>query len=123
LQVLLHYLIHHRLDSLANPLSKVGRLPKLPAFQEANLVSERGKLSVKHGIGIPVRQEGELTLKLLNLFLDAMTKFPAMEQVLVPVFHELVNKALQHLHDSTLKEGYLDLLLATFRAISVCLQT
>lgn len=65
------------------------------------------------------QQEGELTLKLLNLFLDAMTKFNNMEQVLVQFFYDLVNKTLQQLHTSTIKEGYLDLLLATFRAISV----
>lgn len=64
-------------------------------------------------------QEGELTLKLLNLFLDALTKFPALEGVLVPLFHELITKTLAQLHSATAKEGYLDLLLALFRAISV----
>ncbi len=64
-------------------------------------------------------QEGELTLKLLNLFLDALTKFPGLEGVLAPFFHELVSKTLARLHNSTAKEGYLDLLLALFRAISV----
>lgn len=64
-------------------------------------------------------QEGELTLKLLNLFLDALTKFPALEGVLVPFFHELVSKTLVRLLNATAKEGYLDLLLSLFRAISV----
>ncbi len=64
-------------------------------------------------------QEGELTLKLLNLFLDALTKFPALEGVLVPFFHELVSKTLARLRNATAKEGFLDLLLSLFRAISV----
>ena len=64
-------------------------------------------------------QEGELTLKLLNLFLDALTKFPALEAVLVPFFHELVSRTLARLRNATAKEGYLDLLLSLFRAISV----
>ena len=63
-----------------------------------------------------------MTLKLLNLFLDALTKFPALEAVLAPFFHELVSKTLARLHNSTAKEGYLDLLLALFRAISVRLR-
>ena len=40
--------------------------------------------------------------------------------MLAPFFHELVSKTLARLHNSTAKEGYLDLLLALFRAISVC---
>lgn len=68
----------------------------------------------------PVRaQHGELTLKLLNLFLDALTKFPGMEGVLVPLFHGLVSRVLAQLRAAAAKEGYLDLLLALFRAISV----
>ena len=42
-----------------------------------------------------------------------------METVLAPRFHELVTCALGQLRAATSKEGYLDLLLALFRAISV----
>ncbi|BDA47386.1 probable transcription-associated protein 1 [Coccomyxa sp. Obi] len=87
-QVLLHTVVHDRLSTLDDPLSK----------------------------------EGELTLKLLNLFLDALTKFPALEGVLVPFFHELVSKTLARLRNATAKEGYLDLLLSLFRAISMLRQ-
>ena len=42
-----------------------------------------------------------------------------MESVLVPLFAELVQRALRQLRAATVKEGYLDLLLALFRAIHV----
>ena len=62
-------------------------------------------------------QEGELTLKLLNLFFDSVTKFQNMDTVLQPVFYELIAKTVQQLHISRDKEGFLDLLLNLFRTI------
>ena len=64
-------------------------------------------------------QDGELTLKLLNLFFDSVTKFQNMDTVLQPVFYELIAKTVQQLHISRDKEGFLDLLLNLFRTIQV----
>ena len=64
-------------------------------------------------------QEGELTLKLLNLFFDSVTKFQNMDTVLQPVFYELIAKTVQQLHVSRDKEGFLDVLLNLFRTIQV----
>ncbi len=64
-------------------------------------------------------QEGELTLKLVTMFFDSVTKFQNMDAVLQPIFYELVSKTLQQLHVSKDKEGYLDLLLNLFRTIQV----
>ena len=66
-----------------------------------------------------VLKEGELTLKLLNLFFDSVTKFQNMDSVLQPIFYELVSKTVHQLHVSKDKEGYLDLLLNLFRTIQV----
>ena len=66
-----------------------------------------------------VLKEGELTLKLLNLFFDSVTKFQNMDTVLQPIFYELVSKTMHQLHVSKDKEGYLDLLLNLFRTIQV----
>ena len=66
-----------------------------------------------------VLKEGELTLKLLNLFFDSVTKFQNMDTVLQPIFYELVSKTVHQLHVSKDKEGYLDLLLNLFRTIQV----
>ena len=68
-----------------------------------------------------VLKEGELTLKLLNLFFDSVTKFQNMDTVLQPIFYELVSKTVHQLHVSKDKEGYLDLLLNLFRTIQVVL--
>ena len=68
-----------------------------------------------------VLKEGELTLKLLNLFFDSVTKFQNMDTVLQPIFYELVSKTVHQLHVSRDKEGYLDLLLNLFRTIQVLL--
>ncbi|EIE23491.1 hypothetical protein COCSUDRAFT_65942 [Coccomyxa subellipsoidea C-169] len=100
---------------------------QMPRFFDAIIENPRllrvvGTLFASPPIGPPFAQEGELTLKLLNLFLDALTKFPGLEGVLAPFFHELVSKTLARLHNSTAKEGYLDLLLALFRAISMLRQ-
>ncbi len=60
-----------------------------------------------------------MTLKLLNLFFDSVTKFQNMDTVLQPVFYELIAKTVQQLHISRDKEGFLDLLLNLFRTIQV----
>lgn len=60
-----------------------------------------------------------MTLKLLNLFFDSVTKFQNMDTVLQPVFYELIAKTVQQLHISKDKEGFLDLLLNLFRTIQV----
>ena len=66
-----------------------------------------------------ILQEGELTLKLLTMFFDSVTKFQNMDAVLQPIFYELVSKTVQQLHVSKDKEGYLDLLLTLFRTVQV----
>lgn len=136
----MHYLVHKRLTSLAQPFSKVS-LPKTRSIY--NKYWATADVSVtSEGSDVPILfknfqvrlqmssaeeltphffilQEGELTLKLLTMFFDSVTKFQNMEAVLQPIFYELVSKTVQQLHVSKDKEGYLDLLLTLFRTVQV----
>ena len=136
----MHYLVHKRLTSLAQPFSKV-RLPKTRSLYDKHratadvaATSENSDvpiLSMNFQVRLQmsseeeltphffVLQEGELTLKLLTMFFDSVTKFQNMDAVLQPIFYELVSKTVQQLHVSKDKEGYLDLLLTLFRTIQV----
>lgn len=50
-------------------------------------------------------QEGKLTLKLLTLFFDALSKLPIMESVLQPLFLELVQSTLKQLQESKVRSA------------------
>lgn len=52
-------------------------------------------------------QEGQLTLKLCMLFLEALKKFPQpLEQVLVPLFPKLINTLVQQATEAEVATTY-----------------